>query len=577
MEKLKPKLFSVMKTYTREQFVKDVVAGIIVAIIALPLSIALALASGVGPEQGIYTAIAAGFVISFLGGSQVQIAGPTAAFATIVAGIVARSGVEGLAVATIMAGIILVIMGFCQLGSLIKFIPFTITTGFTSGIAVTIVIGQLKDFFGVTYPAGMETIETMQKLKAFAAGFGTMNVHALIVGLVCLAILIVMPKITEKIPGSLVAFLVGIVMVKFLPLQVNTIGDLYSVSNALPAFHMPAFSYDVIQGSLSDAFTIAILAAIESLLSCVVADGMIGGKHRSNTELVAQGAGNIVSALFGGIPATGAIARTAANIKNGGRTPVAGMVHAGVLLLILVILMPYASWIPMPTIAAILFMVAYNMCQWRTFARLAKTAPKSDIAVLVITFFLTVVFDLVVAIEVGMVLSCLLFMKRMSDEMGVRSWLHVEEVEEQKREEEEASRGAKKTMSVEEAQLKAAAEEINPAKLRQIPMELAVYELTGPLFFGAADRINQIEVNEVTRCLILRMRAVPAADSTAMNSMTALCERCKKNGVTLILSHVNEQPMRAMEKAGFVDLVGRENFCRNIEEALDHADKVLEK
>ena len=577
MEKIRPMLFTTLKKYSGAQLMSDVVAGIIVAIIALPLSIALALASGVGPEQGIYTAIAAGFVISFLGGSQVQIAGPTAAFATIVAGIVARSGVEGLAVATIMAGIILVIMGFCQLGSLIKFIPFTITTGFTSGIAVTIVIGQLKDFFGVTYPAGMETIETMQKLKAFAAGFGTMNVHALIVGLVCLAILIVMPKITEKIPGSLVAVLVGIVMVKFLPLQVNTIGDLYSVSNALPAFHMPAFSYDVIQGSLSDAFTIAILAAIESLLSCVVADGMIGGKHRSNAELVAQGAGNIVSALFGGIPATGAIARTAANIKNGGRTPVAGMVHAGVLLLILVILMPYASWIPMPTIAAILFMVAYNMCQWRTFARLAKTAPKSDIAVLVITFFLTVVFDLVVAIEVGMVLSCLLFMKRMSDEMGVRSWLHVEEVEEQKREEEEASRGAKKTMSVEEAQLKAAAEEINPAKLRQIPMELAVYELTGPLFFGAADRINQIEVNEVTRCLILRMRAVPAADSTAMNSMTALCERCKKNGVTLILSHVNEQPMRAMEKAGFVDLVGRENFCRNVEEALDHADKVLEK
>ena len=577
MEKIRPMLFTTLKKYSGAQLMSDVVAGIIVAIIALPLSIALALASGVGPGQGIYTAIAAGFVISFLGGSQVQIAGPTAAFATIVAGIVARSGVEGLAVATILAGIILVIMGFCQLGSLIKFIPFTITTGFTSGIAVTIVIGQLKDFFGVTYPAGMETIETMQKLKAFAAGFGTMNVHAVIVGLVCLAILIVMPKITEKIPGSLVAVLAGIVMVKFLPLQVNTIGDLYSVSNALPAFHMPAFSYDVIQGSLSDAFTIAILAAIESLLSCVVADGMIGGKHRSNTELVAQGAGNIVSALFGGIPATGAIARTAANIKNGGRTPVAGMVHAGVLLLILVILMPYASWIPMPTIAAILFMVAYNMCQWRTFARLAKTAPKSDIAVLVITFFLTVVFDLVVAIEVGMVLSCLLFMKRMSDEMGVRSWLHVEEVEEQKREEEEASRGAKKTMSVEEAQLKAAAEEINPAKLRQIPMELAVYELTGPLFFGAADRINQIEVNEVTRCLILRMRAVPAADSTAMNSMTALCERCKKNGVTLILSHVNEQPMHAMEKAGFVDLVGRENFCRNIEEALDHADKVLEK
>ena len=433
MEKIRPMLFTTLKKYSGAQLMSDVVAGIIVAIIALPLSIALALASGVGPEQGIYTAIAAGFVISFLGGSQVQIAGPTAAFATIVAGIVAKSGVEGLAVATIMAGIILVVMGFCHFGSLIKFIPFTITTGFTSGIAVTIVIGQLKDFFGVTYPAGMETIETMQKLKAFAAGFGSVNLHAIIVGVVCLAILIVMPMITEKIPGSLVAVIAGILMVKFLPLHVNTIGDLYTVSNKLPAFRLPVFSYDVIQGSLSDAFTIAVLAAIESLLSCVVADGMIGGKHRSNTELVAQGAGNIISALFGGIPATGAIARTAANVKNGGRTPVAGMVHAVVLLLILVVLMPCASWIPMPTIAAILFMVAYNMCQWRTFVRLTKTAPKSDIAVLVLTFFLTVIFDLVVAIEIGMLLSCLLFMKRMSDETGVRSWLYVEEVEEQKR------------------------------------------------------------------------------------------------------------------------------------------------
>lgn len=305
MEKIRPMLFTTLKKYSGAQLMSDVVAGIIVAIIALPLSIALALASGVGPEQGIYTAIAAGFVISFLGGSQVQIAGPTAAFATIVAGIVAKSGVEGLAVATIMAGIILVIMGFCHFGSLIKFIPFTITTGFTSGIAVTIVIGQLKDFFGVTYPAGMETIETMQKLKAFAAGFGSVNLHAIIVGVVCLAILIVMPMITEKIPGSLVAVIAGILMVKFLPLHVNTIGDLYTVSNKLPAFRLPVFSYDVIQGSLSDAFTIAVLAAIESLLSCVVADGMIGGKHRSNTELVAQGAGNIISALFGGIPATG--------------------------------------------------------------------------------------------------------------------------------------------------------------------------------------------------------------------------------------------------------------------------------
>lgn len=564
----------------------DVVAGIIVAIIALPLSIALALASGVGPEQGIYTAIAAGFVISFLGGSQVQIAGPTAAFATIVAGIVAKSGVEGLAVATIMAGIILVIMGFCHFGSLIKFIPFTITTGFTSGIAVTIVIGQLKDFFGVTYPAGMETIETMQKLKAFAAGFGSVNLHAIIVGVVCLAILIVMPMITEKIPGSLVA-VIGRYFNGKIPAAACEYDrrPLHGVSNKLPAFRLPVFSYDVIQGSLSDAFTIAVLAAIESLLSCVVADGMIGGKHRSNTELVAQGAGNIISALFGGIPATGAIARTAANVKNGGRTPVAGMVHAVVLLLILVVLMPCASWIPMPTIAAILFMVAYNMCQWRTFVRLTKTAPKSDIAVLVLTFFLTVIFDLVVAIEIGMLLSCLLFMKRMSDETGVRSWLYVEEVEEQKRKAQEVRKAKKagKELSVEEAQLLAAAAEDEEAamkeqaRLREIPRELAVYEITGPLFFGAADRINQIETREETKCLVLRMRAVPAVDSTAMNSMVALYERCQKNGVTLILSHVNEQPMHVMEKAGFVDMVGRDHFCPNIEAALDHADEVLGK
>ena len=353
MEKMCPMLFTTWKSYSKEQFFKDLIAGIVVAIIALPLSIALALASGVGPEQGIYTAIVAGFVISLLGGSQVQIAGPTAAFATIVAGIVARSGMDGLAAATILAGIILIVMGFCRFGSLIKFIPFTITTGFTSGIAVTIVIGQLKDFFGVAYPEGMPTIETMEKLKAFAAGFGTLNTDALIVGLVCLAILIITPYVSEKIPGSLLAVIGGILMVKFLPLNVNTIGDLYTISSALPSFHLPALSFDMIQSALPDAFTIAVLAAIESLLSCVVADGMINGKHRSDMELAAQGAGNIASALFGGIPATGAIARTAANIKNGGRTPVAGMVHALVLVLILVIFMPYAGMIPMPAIAAI--------------------------------------------------------------------------------------------------------------------------------------------------------------------------------------------------------------------------------
>lgn len=551
MEDLKPMLFTCLKKYSKEQFIKDLIAGIIVAIIALPLSIALALASGVGPERGIYTAVIAGFVISFLGGSQVQIAGPTAAFATIVAGIVADQGMDGLAVATILAGIILILMGFCRLGSLIKFIPYTITTGFTAGIAVTIAIGQLKDFCGVTIPAGMPTIETMEKLEGFLAGIGTLNWHAVFVGAVCLAILIFMPKVKvlAKIPPSLAAVAVGILMVKLMPIQVNTIGDLYTISSSLPSFHLPKLSLEVIQKALPNAFTIAILAAIESLLSCVVADGMINGNHRSNMELAAQGAGNVASALFGGIPATGAIARTAANIKNGGRTPVAGMVHAVVLFLVLLVLMPYAGWIPMPTIAAILFIVAYNMCQWRPFVRLVKTAPKSDIAVLVITFMLTVVFDLVVAIEVGMVLACLLFMKRMSDETGVRNWSHTDEISDEVRDAERA-------------------------RMRDIPSSISVCEITGPLFFGAADQIGLISVTEKTKCLILRMRGVPALDSTAMNSLTSLYEKCRKKKITLILSHVNDQPMRVIRKAGFDTLIGKENFSQNIDAAIEKAEKI---
>lgn len=551
MEDLKPMLFTCLKKYSKEQLIKDLIAGIIVAIIALPLSIALALASGVGPERGIYTAVIAGFVISFLGGSQVQIAGPTAAFATIVAGIVADQGMDGLAVATILAGIILILMGFCRLGSLIKFIPYTITTGFTAGIAVTIAIGQLKDFCGVTIPAGMPTIETMEKLEGFLAGIGTLNWHAVFVGAVCLAILIFMPKVKvlAKIPPSLAAVAVGILMVRLMPIQVNTIGDLYTISSSLPSFHLPKLSLEVIQKALPNAFTIAILAAIESLLSCVVADGMINGNHRSNMELAAQGAGNVASALFGGIPATGAIARTAANIKNGGRTPVAGMVHAVVLFLVLLVLMPYAGWIPMPTIAAILFIVAYNMCQWRPFVRLVKTAPKSDIAVLVITFMLTVVFDLVVAIEVGMVLACLLFMKRMSDETGVRNWSHTDEISDEVRDAERA-------------------------RMRDIPSSISVCEITGPLFFGAADQIGLISVTEKTKCLILRMRGVPALDSTAMNSLTSLYEKCRKKKITLILSHVNDQPMRVIRKAGFDTLIGKENFSPNIDAAIEKAEKI---
>lgn len=542
MDKLKPMLFTVMKGYTKEQFVKDVVAGIIVAIIALPLSIALALASGVGPEQGIYTAIIAGFIISFLGGSSVQIAGPTAAFATIVAGIVAENGMSGLATATILAGIILIVMGLLRFGSLIKFIPYTITVGFTAGIAVTIVIGQLKDFFGITYAQGTQAVETMEKLKADVAFAGTVNWQAVIVGVVCLVVLIVWPKISEKIPGSLIAVIVGIVMVKGIGMHVNTIGDLYTISNALPKPVMPDFSLETVGRMLPDAFTIAILAAIESLLSCVVADGMVNSRHRSNMELVAQGAGNIGSALFGGIPATGAIARTAANIKNGGRTPVAGMVHAIVLLLVLVVLMPYAALIPMPTIAAILFMVAYNMCQWRTFVHLVKTAPKSDIIVLVLTFALTVIFDLVVAIEIGMILACLLLLRRMSEESEVKSWKYIEDENDP-----------------------------DSIMLRKVPKHVRVYEISGPMFFGAADRIATISVKDFTRCLVIRMRAVNALDATAMHSLEELYDKLSKKHIAVVFSHVNEQPMHVMQKAGFVEKVGSENFCEHIDEALERA------
>ena len=539
-------LLTALKSYDKSQFVKDVTAGIIVAIIALPLSIALALASGVGPEAGIFTAIVAGFVISALGGSSVQIAGPTAAFATIVAGIVARDGMDGLVIATVLAGVFLIIMGICRFGSLIKFIPYTITTGFTSGIAVTIVIGQLKDFFGVTYPEGVRPIETMEKLAAFLENVGTVNPAALIVGAVSLAILIISPYIFKKIPGSLIAVIVGIFMVKFLPLKVSTIGNLYTISNALPSFHLPAVNFEIVQAAIPNAFTIAILAAIESLLSCVVADGMINGKHRSDMELVAQGAGNIASALFGGIPATGAIARTAANIKNGGRTPVAGMVHSITLVIVLVVLMPYAGMIPMPTIAAILFIVAYNMCQWRTFLQLVKTAPKSDILVLVVTFVLTVLFDLVVAIEIGMILACLLFIKRMSEETKAESWVYTDD----------------DTVAVNE-------------NLRKLPAEIRVYEVSGPLFFGASDAIEHIVVEESAKCLVLRMRAVPALDSTAMNALTALTKTCESKGVTIVFSHVNEQPMKVMKKAGFVALAGEENFCPNITAALERAEEII--
>ena len=547
-EKLKPKLFSVMKTYTKEQFIKDVVAGIIVAIIALPLSIALALASGVSPEQGIYTAIIAGFLISFFGGSRVQIAGPTAAFATIVAGIVAKNGMDGLIVATLIAGALLIIMGLCRLGSLIKFIPYTITTGFTAGIAVTIVIGQLKDFMGLTYAEGTVTIETMEKIKAVAEFISTINWMSVLVGVVSLAILIIWPFISKKIPGSLIAVIGGILMVKLLNLSVNTIGDLYTINSSLPSFHLPHITLGVIRAEFTDGLTIAILAAIESLLSCVVADSMINSRHRSNMELVAQGIGNVGSALFGGIPATGAIARTAANIKNGGRTPIAGMVHSITLVLVLIVLMPYAALIPMPTIAAILFMVAYNMCGWRTFVHLCKTSPKSDIFVLVMTFGLTVVFDLVMAIEFGMLAACVLFMKRMSDEAEVRGWKYFDDDNDP-----------------------------DAIDLRSVPQQVRVYEISGPMFFGAADRITEITLKDFTKVLVIRMRGVPALDATAMHSLENLLEKCKKSDVELVFSHVNEQPYHTMEKDGFIEKVGADHFCAHIDDALAFATELIQK
>ncbi|MBE6869197.1 MAG: STAS domain-containing protein [Ruminococcus albus] len=542
--KLKPKLFSVMKNYSKGQLVNDVTAGVIVAIIALPLSIALALASGVGPEQGLYTAIVAGFIVAFLGGSRVQIAGPTAAFATIVAGIVATEGMEGLVISTIMAGAIMIVMGFCRFGALIKYIPGTITSGFTFGIAVTILIGQIKDFFGLTFKNS--PVETVDKVKEIVLCFGSLNPQALLVGAVSLAILIFWPKKLEKIPASLIAVIVGSVMVGVLDMKVNTIGSLYKVSKDLPPFTVPHFTFARVRALLPNAFTIAILAAVESLLSCVVADGMIGSKHRSNMELIAQGAANIGSALFGGIPATGAIARTAANVKNGGRTPIAGMVHSVVVLIILCLLMDKASLIPMPTIAAILFVVAYNMCGWRNIRNTIKTAPKSDIAVLFVTLVFTVVFDLVVAIGVGMVMASLLFMKRMADVTEAHAWVDVDD------------------------------EDTDPDNilLKKIPKNTRVFEINGPMFFAAADKYSYMLSDENIDVLCIRMRNVPAIDAAGVEALMGIVKRCEKNNVKVIFSHVNEQPMHAMEKAGFIEHVGKENFCDHIDTALLRAEAI---
>ena len=535
----KPKLISSLKGYNGAQFGKDLTAGLIVAIIALPLSIALALASGVTPEQGLYTAIVAGFVISMLGGSRVQIAGPTAAFATIVAGIVAKNGFSGLVLATLMAGVLLILMGVFKLGSLIKFIPYTITTGFTTGIAVTLIIGQIKDFLGLTFVNS--PIETVEKIEEVAHQIHTFNFEAFIIGAISLAVLIIFPKFIKKIPPSIFAIVISALLVKIFDMNVNTIGSLYTISSSLPVPSVPEFSFETAKAVIPDAFTIAVLAAVESLLSCVVADGMTGSRHNSNTELIAQGAGNIASALFGGIPATGAIARTAANIKNGGRTPVAGMVHAVVLLLVLVVLMPYAALIPMPTIAAILFVVAYNMSEWREFVSIMKKAPKSDTLILLVTFILTVVFDLVVAIIVGIILATVMFMKRMSDVTDAYGWEEIDE-------------------NSDDANI----------RLKKIPENAMVFEITGPIFFGASTKIADVIKNGNKQVLILRMRSVPAIDATGLHSLETIIKLCKKQNKTLILSHTNQQPLKTLEKAKLLDHI---LLADNIDEALEMAVK----
>lgn len=547
MNELRPKLFDVMKSYTKKQLIKDIISGISVAIIALPLSIALAIASGVGPEQGLYTAIIAGFFISFFGGSRVQIGGPTAAFVVIIYGIVASYGTDGLIVATILAGIILVIMGICRFGSLIKYIPYTITTGFTCGIAVTLFIGQLKDFFGMDIASVPS--EFLDKVIVYAKNISTINLTATLIGLLAVAIMLLWTKVTDKIPGSLVAIVVTTAIAYFAKLPVNTIGSVYGkLNSAFPSFHVPSITMNLIQQMISPAFTIAVLAAIESLLSAVVSDGMIGDTHKSNAELIGQGLGNIFSGFFGGIPATGAIARTAANVRNGGRTPIAGIAHCITLTIILLVLMPLAALIPMTTLAAVLLVVAANMADWSSFFRLCKNAPKSDIIVLVATFFLTVFFDLVVAIEIGVVLAALLFMKRMAETADIKAWKYTD------------------------------SPDITPGeaeKLREIPHSISVFEICGPMFFAAADQLLGINSDHRTKAVVIRMRSVPAIDASAMKCLHELAERAKKKNIHLIFSHVNEQPMKVMKKDGFYELIGKKNFHENIVSALDYAETLV--
>lgn len=549
----KPKLISLLDDkengFSKEQFFKDLIAGIIVAIIALPLSIALGISSGVSPEKGLITAIIAGFIISLLGGSRVQIGGPTGAFVVIVFGIIQNHGVDGLIIATFMAGIILVLFGLLRFGSLIKYIPYPITVGFTSGIAVTLFSTQVKDFLGLSMTKTPS--EFIPKWEAYISHMNTTNLYTLAIGLLALIILIFWPKINKKIPGSLIALIVTTLIVFIFNLPVATIGSQFGkISSNIPMPHIPNLNLNTLKALIGPAFTIALLGGIESLLSAVVSDGMIGDKHNSNAELIAQGIANMGSSLFGGIPATGAIARTAANVKNGGRTPISGIVHSITLLLIMLVFMPLAKFIPLTTLSAILIIVSYNMSEWRTFKAILK-APKSDIAILLTTFFLTVLFDLVIAIGIGMVVSMCLFMRR------VATSIEVNELN-------ESDCSDKSNIDTDMENLK-------------VGENVLVYDIRGHLFFGAVDTFMNTmkEINDDAKVLVLRMRHTKTLDVTGYKQIKNIALSCKSRNMTLIISELQEQPKKVMRLMGFIDTLGEDHFATNFDEALEKANSLI--
>lgn len=546
-----PKLFELLPKMTKKQVLNDIIAGILVGIVALPLGIAFGIASGVSPEKGLITAVIGGFLVSLLGGSHVQIGGPTGAFIIIIYGIVEEFGVDGLMVATMMAGIFLIIMGLSKFGSLIKFIPYPVVVGFTSGIAVVIFSTQIKDFFGLEI--SKVPGDFIGKWSSYISNFHSLNWQALAIGLLSLLIIIFWPRINRKLPGSIIAIVVATLLVSIFKLNVPTIESHFgSIPSSLPKPQFPHITFELVRKMFSPAFTIAILAAIEALLSAVVADGMIGEKHKSNTELIGQGVANIISPLFGGIPVTGAIARTATNIKNGGRTPVAGIVHAITLLLIMLLLGPWAKLIPMSTLAAILIMVAYNMSEHHIFRRLLKS-PKSDIIVLLTTFLLTVFFDLTVAIEVGLVLAMFLFMKRMEDVSNI-------------------------DFISSSMQDKADEDDPNSIKMKDVPKGVEVYEVAGPFFFGAASKFKDSikMLGSPPKIRIIRMRNVPAIDATGLNSLSNLYLESKHDGIVLLLSGVSPQPLKALMNYGLYDQIGDENIHQDIDSTLIRAKEILQ-